>query len=662
MDQPRISILMPSLNVAGYIGECMDSVLAQTLSEIEIICIDAGSADGTWEILQEYAAKDSRIRLILSDRKSYGYQMNLGLSAARGEYIGIVETDDWVEPGMFTALYSTAREMSADIVKANYYWYYTIPEKRNVPFDNLKRCPYGTVFRPRDTMRLFETTPAIWSGIYRRDMLAEHDIRFNETPGASYQDASFHFMVCAVAERAVCLPQYLHHYRRDNENSSVNSPGKVYCVNEEMRFFERFLSERPQISEEIFKPYMALKYEKYRWNYFHIAPKYQWDFLCRSREEFLRHRNDGDLDRSLFSSKSWTDLNEILNSPVRHYGSTCKKYALRPRGSELPQPEILRSSRTEAPEATIIIPAFNAEDTILRTLTSAALQADDRVEIICIDDGSEDSTLALLLSAADNDPRIGVLHQVNEGAASARNAGLQIAGGRYILFLDTGDELREGALRSLVSKADKKDLDILYFDEEVFFEPEGLREQHTEILRSYGSDRESVQALNGPDYIRENGYAVISQISSRMALYRAEYLRESGIRFIDGILNEDSAFVFECLIDAGRVWHSDEALYLRHVQEGSAANDTESFYRFYGYLAGFERISGLMRTIPYDETLFAVFESILTSLSVNIRTAYSMLPDPEKDLEKLTETERFLLDSLLARTQEEMRKKKKEDS
>ena len=659
MDQPKISILMPSLNVAGFIRECMDSVLTQTLSDIEIICIDAGSSDGTWEILQEYASGDTRIRLVQSDRKSYGYQMNLGLAVARGEYIGIVETDDWVEPEMFKNLYSAAREMSADIVKANYYWYYTIPEKRNVPFDNLKRCQYGTVFRPRETMRLFETTPAIWSGIYRREMITEQDIRFNETPGASYQDASFHFMVCAVADRAVCLPQYLHHYRRDNENSSVNSPGKVYCVNEEMLFFERFLSKHSQISEEVFKPYMALKYEKYRWNYFHIAPKYQWDFLCRSREEFLRHRDDGDLDKSLFSSRSWIDLNEIMDSPVRYYGSTCKKYALRPRGSELPKPEILRLSRTETPDVTIIIPAFNAKDTILRTLTSASLQLGSRVEIICIDDGSTDSTLELLLAAADNDQRISVLHQVNEGLSSARNAGIQIARGRYILFLDTDDELREGALRYLVCKADEENPDIIYFDEEVSFEPEGMQEQNTGIMRSYGGDREPVQAVNGLDYIRENGYDIICQISSCMALYRAEYLRKSGIRFIDGILNEDNAFVFECLINADRIWHTNEALILQHVHKEAILNDTEHFYRFYGYLTSFERINGLMQVIPYDEALFTVFGLLLSSLCDNIRTEFNMLPSPDKDLEKLTETERFMFESLLARTQEEKRKKKK---
>ena len=101
---PEISVIMPSLNVAPYIRECMDSVLCQSLKNIEILCIDAGSTDGTWEILEEYARKDVRVQLIRSDKKSYGYQMNLGLKAANGEYIGIVETDDYILPETFEEL------------------------------------------------------------------------------------------------------------------------------------------------------------------------------------------------------------------------------------------------------------------------------------------------------------------------------------------------------------------------------------------------------------------------------------------------------------------------------------------------------------------------------------------------------------------------------
>ena len=96
----KVSIIMPSLNVANYISECMDSVINQTLSDIEILCIDAGSTDGTLDILRDYESKDNRIKVIVSSMKSYGHQVNMGLDMAKGEYIGIVETDDYIESYM----------------------------------------------------------------------------------------------------------------------------------------------------------------------------------------------------------------------------------------------------------------------------------------------------------------------------------------------------------------------------------------------------------------------------------------------------------------------------------------------------------------------------------------------------------------------------------
>lgn len=129
-DHIKVSIILPSLNVLPYIKECVESVMNQTLHEIEIICVDAGSTDGTLEILQEYEKQDNRIKLIVSDKKSYGYQMNLGIKAAVGEYIGIVETDDYVSENMYEELYTVARENEVDFVKADFYRFTGQGEKK----------------------------------------------------------------------------------------------------------------------------------------------------------------------------------------------------------------------------------------------------------------------------------------------------------------------------------------------------------------------------------------------------------------------------------------------------------------------------------------------------------------------------------------------------
>lgn len=112
IDNPLISVIMPSYNVKKYIRTCMESVLSQTLQDMEILIIDAGSEDGTLEVLQEYADRDDRICLVHSEKKSYGYQVNIGIQMARGKYIGIVETDDFIEPDMYGTLYEWADRKS----------------------------------------------------------------------------------------------------------------------------------------------------------------------------------------------------------------------------------------------------------------------------------------------------------------------------------------------------------------------------------------------------------------------------------------------------------------------------------------------------------------------------------------------------------------------
>ena len=105
----KISVIMPSLNVASYIEECIESVLNQDMRDIEIICIDAGSTDGTRELIQKYADNDKRIRIIDSEIRSYGHQINIGIREAKGEYISIVETDDYIAANILSYLYKQAK-------------------------------------------------------------------------------------------------------------------------------------------------------------------------------------------------------------------------------------------------------------------------------------------------------------------------------------------------------------------------------------------------------------------------------------------------------------------------------------------------------------------------------------------------------------------------
>lgn len=248
----KVSVLVPVYNVEKYLRECLDSLVAQTLPEIEFICIDDGSTDSCGEMLDVYAAWDDRFRVIHKENSGYGASMNVGLRAARGEYIGIVEPDDFADPDMFRVLYKAAHEHRVDVVKSN-YWEVMNGKSRFV--EVLCDHAYGRVICPRkEEEKFFTEPPTIWSCIYRREFLREQDIWFNETAGASYQDTSFVFLTKAYADSFLLVKDGYLHYRIDNAASSIHSTGKIYSVIDEYDAIQRHFAthgveEQKKLSE-----------------------------------------------------------------------------------------------------------------------------------------------------------------------------------------------------------------------------------------------------------------------------------------------------------------------------------------------------------------------------------------------------------------------------
>ena len=318
---PKVSLVMPSLNVAPYIRACMDSVISQTLKDIEILCVDAGSTDGTLEILREYEKRDPRVRVLLSDKKSYGYQMNLGLDAATGDYFGIVETDDYVAPEMFRELYAVAEALRLDIVKGDYAFFIGDgAERRFKPFHIAKNpARYLRVLRPTRDLDAFRDILHTWAGLYRTGFLKENGIRHNETPGASFQDNGFWFQTYALARRLLYVPKVYYYLRRDNAGSSTFSRSKVYCECVEFDFIRDWLRRYPNLEPRL-APIVAYRRSG---NYYatleRIADEDKHAFLKRFQADFQKIEADGELDPALFSPREWRNLRSIMDEPESYF-------------------------------------------------------------------------------------------------------------------------------------------------------------------------------------------------------------------------------------------------------------------------------------------------------------------------------------------------------
>lgn len=327
----KVSVILPSLNVAEYIERCMDSVLEQTLQDLEIICVDAGSTDGTKEILEEDAGRDSRIVVLHSDVKSYGRQVNMGLDHASGEYVAILETDDWIEPDMYQCLYECALKDQVDYAAADFDRFYQLDHGgeyyvRQHLFGPLQKDWYGKVLNSDQITALRSSDYVLWKGIYNREFLNKNRIRLHESPGAAFQDMGFLQQVKTYARRAEYLDRSFYRYRQDRECASSKGLDGLKNYENEFRWINEEL-KLGRILERIHRKYyyftmsisFITKYEQILerlngdWRDQRLEQSYIW-FQNQISEALKK----GLLKEEMYEQELWKRLMLLLSSRENH--------------------------------------------------------------------------------------------------------------------------------------------------------------------------------------------------------------------------------------------------------------------------------------------------------------------------------------------------------
>ena len=532
MGQPKVTILVPVYNVEKYLHQCMDSIVNQTLKNIEIICIDDGSTDSSSSILDEYASRDNRIKVIHKKNTGYGNSMNLGLDSATGEYIGIVESDDFADPKMFETLYSLAKKDDLDVARSEFYFY------GNATGSNKKTktdyVPHNRVFAPSEERSVFYQQPSIWANIYRASFIKENEIRFLETPGASYQDTAFSFKVYSSAERFEMIDEAFLHYRINENSSSVQSNSKVYCVCDEYDEIWRFVKERG-----LYETYRTmiphLQYNGYKWNYERLADPYNEQFMERWISDFKELWAEGNIVLDEFRPEERQRLAKILFSNQTH----------------------------SDPKVSVIVPVYNSEKYLNKCLDSLISQTLEDIEIICVNDGSTDSSRKILQDYAENDSRFVIVDKKNGGLSSARNAGIRVAKADYIVFLDSDDwvvpEAYENVYRNVLG------VDIVFFGTQVV--GDYMSERRADDERYYSVKYSGIQSLN--DEIISN-----VDVSAWDKMFRRDIIVNNNLEFPEGKLYEDYAFYWQ-YISCCKVAYFDQSRYHRYLRhEGSIMANT----------------------------------------------------------------------------------------
>lgn len=270
----KVSVVIPVYNVALYLEECLDSVLGQTLEEIEIICVNDGSTDTSGEILEGYARKDDRIRIITQENQGLSQARNRGMTEARGEYLYFLDSDDWIELETCEILYGTAKEKDLDVL------YFAIQQEdeqhqqEDLGYYHRVESTAQEVWTGLDMFQFMMNThtyhPQVVAQWYKTAFIQKKNLTF--IPGILYEDCAFSLFVIFQAQRTYCIENILYHYRY-RDHSIVRSQVTTRNIDSYMTIWMSYLlliksthlsPEHEKIALDYAKHLRKLTYQEYR--------------------------------------------------------------------------------------------------------------------------------------------------------------------------------------------------------------------------------------------------------------------------------------------------------------------------------------------------------------------------------------------------------------
>lgn len=398
---PLISVIIPVYNVEKYLPQCLDSVINQTLKDIEIICVDDGSTDNSINILNEYAAKDKRIIIITQKNLHAGIARNNGLKIARANYIIFLDSDDFFKQDMLENMYKSAIKHGSDITICGFYKYDNKTNKiiKKMPNDEelVKKSPFNPNNLKNKALNF--TNPAPWNKLFSKEFFIRNNLSFDNY--ISCNDLSCITLAVALAKKVTVLQECYVYYRM-NHNSLTKNRGN---------HFESALAAIAKIENELKK--------------LNLFDKLESAFISKARGCFRYESSFCEDKKDCLKKAKYILSNELYNILTK-------------------------------PKVSIIVPIYNTEKYLEECLNSIINQTIKEIEIICINDGSTDRSLEILNKYAIKDNRIKVITQQNSGVSNARNKALDNCNGEYVCFVDSDDYIEKDFCEKLLAKFNKE--------------------------------------------------------------------------------------------------------------------------------------------------------------------------------------------------------------
>jgi len=632
---PLVSVVVPVRNGERHLRESLGSISRQTLADLEIIVVDDGSTDRTPEILGELAAADPRIRVIPGPATgSAGAARNAGLAVARGDYLAFLDADDFFAPRLLEKLHGKASTDKADVAVTRFR---VLDERtgERVSVDwglRTKYLPARTPFPPEQlgAALFYAVSPVVWNKLFRAAFVRGLDLQFQ--PLRRTNDVFFTFSAIARATRITYVDEFLIDYRIGNasslqgslheaplefadsltalqaglkdsgrypdlEQAFVNEAVEICLTNlGKASTFTAFQQVHAALRSELLERFGALGRQA---DYF-VTPELAAQLaqlVDTTAEEYLFARQTAAGARAV---KAQADaLTARREADQRAAASRPAQRAPVPERRAAPQPT---GTPTEGrADVSVIVPVYNAALFLTDCITSIQRQTGVTLEILCIDDGSTDSSQDVLEQLARSDPRLTVTRQENAGPSVARNRGLEQATGRYVCFVDSDDYWNADALADLVRQADEAEVDAILFDGVTVREP-GISDKTWASFEGYYRRSGVYDSVDtGPELLARMKLAGEYRVQPCLYLLRQEFVQHHHLRFLPGLTREDNLFTFEMMLRADRATHTPMPLYTRRLREGSLMTAGSRASAARGYFVSFYEMLRLVSGQHYGD-------------------------------------------------------------
>ena len=244
---PKISVLVPVYNAEQYLSNCLNSILQQTFQDFEVVCLNDGSLDKSFGILEEFAQKDKRVRVLSQKNSGVANTRNRLLDEAKAAYIAFVDADDWVEPTYLEKLYQKAQESGADVTKCFFKEIDAVSQK----ISQAKKYSFSSsaLEKIADKVKHGYEDPVVWGKLWRTDFLRQNALRF--LPGYVAEDLAWVSLGFVQANKIVLLEEDLYVYRKGVEGAiTSNETNMILGKLRNILFIKEELEKRKQLDAE----------------------------------------------------------------------------------------------------------------------------------------------------------------------------------------------------------------------------------------------------------------------------------------------------------------------------------------------------------------------------------------------------------------------------